>query len=139
MPARTIAVVTIAVLGGCGGRAAEEPPRASCFAEPDLLATEDQDGGMVPLYPGQKLEVRLRGNSTIHPPLEWSLATAPSHLRLEDRQVASEAPGAAGSGALWKFCFRAAGEGEGRVEFTGGASGRRIGFTVVSDNEMTID
>lgn len=139
MLARTIAVVTIAVVGGCGGRAAEESPRASCFGQPDLLATEDQDGGMVPLYPGQALEVRLRGNSTIHPPLEWSLAAAPPHLRLEDRQVASEAPGAAGAGAVWKFCLRAVGEGEGRVEFSGGASGRRIGFSVVSDNELIID
>lgn len=139
MLARMIAVLMATLVGGCGSRAAEEPPRNSCFAEPNLLATEAQDGGMVPLYPGQALEVRLRGNSTIYPPVEWSLASAPPHLRLEDRQVTSEAPDAAGAGAMWKFCFRAVGEGEGRVEFSGGASGRRIGFAVVSDNAMTID
>ena len=139
MLARTIALLTVALIGGCGGPAAEAPAGASCFASADLLATEDQDNGMVPLYPGQALEVRLRGNSTIYPPLEWSLAAAPPHLRLEGRQIVSEVPGAAGAGAVWKFCLRAVGEGEGRVEFAGGASGRRIGFAVVSDNEMTID
>ena len=77
MLARTIALLTVALIGGCGGPAAEAPAGASCFASADLLATEDQDNGMVPLYPGQALEVRLRGNSTIYPPLEWSLAAAP--------------------------------------------------------------
>ena len=129
-----LAVAAAALLGACGGQGGNDP-----LPTPDLFVTARHDNGIVPMRPGQVLEVRLDGNSTIDPPLTWSVAARPPHLRLNGERIVSLSPDADGAGATWIFSFTAVGEGDGRLVFAGGESGRRIGFQVESAEDLVID
>ena len=113
---------------------AETAPRKTRSTPPSaaIVATEAQDGSTLSLRPGQRLEIRLHGNETIDPPLAWSLAAAPPILRPVGAEILSDDPRADGAGATWIFRFTAVSQGEGRLVFSGGESGRRASFRVES-------
>lgn len=120
------ATALLAACGDGGQTNQARPPSA------DIVATAEQDGSTLSLRPGQRLEIRLEGNSTIYPPVNWSLAATPPILRPGGEEVVSDDPQAVGEGATWIFRFIAIGEGEGRLLFSGGESGRRVNFLVAS-------
>ena len=130
------------LLPACTPEPAQDPqpprPERSRFSPAHVTATEAQAGTTLNVRTRLILEVRLHGNATIDPPLVWSLAAAPPHLRAEGEQVLSDDPGADGAGATWLFRFRAAGEGRGALAFTGGGSGRRIAFDVVTPRDRVV-
>ena len=127
------------LLSACTSEPAQDPenadtPRAerSNFPPADFSATEAETNATLTLRPGQTLEIRLRGNATIDPPVTWSLAAAPPGLRPAGAQVLSDDPQADGAGAIWLFRFTAAAEGRGTLAFTGGESGRQARFEIVT-------
>jgi hypothetical protein len=111
----------------------------SRFPAAEIVATETQAGATLSVRPGQTLEIRLAGNETIDPPVAWSLAATPPNLRPAGLEVLSDDPQADGAGATWIFRFTAQGEGRGRLAFSGGASGRQLGFEVVTSRDGAAD
>jgi hypothetical protein len=126
-----------ALLGSCGGGKTEEQNGQTYARVPDVTVTEVHS--RAPLYVGQVLEVRLQGDDAIRPPLRWTLESAPAHLRLLHSDVLDAPGGAAGGGSTWIFQFTAVREGEGRLTFTGGQSGRRVSYEVLTDQNMVVD
>lgn len=126
------------LLPACTSEPAQDPeapnPRAerSRFPPADVTAIESQTRAPLTLRPGQTLEIRLEGNVTIDPPVDWTLAATPANLRPAGTQVLSADPQADGAGATWLFRFTAAGEGRGTLIFTGGESGRQARFEIVT-------
>ena len=127
MRRNALALAAAALLAACGdgGQANQAQPA-------DVTATEAQAGATLALRRGQTLEIRLHGNETIDPPLAWSLAAAPPSLRASGEEVVSDDPEADGAGATWIFRFTAVAEGDGRLVFSGGESGRQAVFVVVT-------
>ena len=133
---RTALLLAAALLAACGDGG---PANQTRSPSADIVATAAQDGSTLSLRPGQRLEIRLEGNSTIYPPVTWSLAAVPPILRAGGEEVVSEDPQAAGAGATWIFRFTAIGEGEGRLLFSSGDSGRRVSFLVASAADRAVD
>ena len=128
----TAALAAAALLAACGPQDPAARREQSRFPPADVVATGSQANAAIPLRSGQTLEIRLEGNSTIYPPVTWSVAAAPANLRPSGEEVLSEDPEAMGAGATWIFRFTAIAEGEGRLLFSGGESGRRVSFLVAS-------
>ncbi|MGQ0588708.1 MAG: protease inhibitor I42 family protein [Sphingosinicella sp.] len=107
---------------------------------PHLFVTEAHNGTIVALRPSEAFEVRLPGNSTISPPVQWTVAATPQYLRLSHRDIVSDAPGAAGAGATWIFRFTAVAEGrDRRLVFDGGDPQRRLSYEVEAAHDLVID
>lgn len=94
---------------------------------------------MVPLRPGQAFEVRLRGNRTTNPPIQWTLTEMPPHLRQLGVSLVSDSPDIPDAGATQVFRFGAVAEGESRLAFDAQGADRRVSFTVAAYNDLVID
>jgi len=117
----------------------EAPANQARLPPADLVLSDAHDGGVYPIRPGMTLEVRLRDNAAVDPPVEWSLAGAPLCLGPARRIGVSGDAEADGAAPIWIFRFRAIGEGEGRLMFDGGPSRRRIGMEVSCDSSTVYD
>ncbi len=135
---RIAAVLILTFIAGCVETEVSQQNRHR-LVQPDLLVTEAHNNSIVPLRVGQVLEVRLRGNSTVSPPLRWNLAAAPPHVRLRNSDIVSESPNAVGAGATWIFRFDAITEGQGRLAFDGGGARQQVSYEVEVNNNVIID
>ena len=91
------------------------------------------------LRPREVFEVRLHGNETIDPPVSWTVNAVPRFLERGGEVVVSDSSDAPGAGATWIFRFTAVAEGRGRLTFSGGESGRRKSFEILSDDTIVYD
>ena len=128
-------LMVAALLAACGTRD-DGGNSAGPLPPPDFTATAAHDGAILGMRPGDVLEVRLDGNSTIDPPVTWSVAGVPPHLRLNGERIESQSPGADGAGATWIFSFTAVAEGGGRLLFDGGESRQKVGLQVESAENL---
>jgi hypothetical protein len=128
-----------ALLAACGPQDPAARREQSRFPPADVVATASQANAAIPLRSGQTLEIRLDGNSTIYPPVTWSLAAAPPILRPSGEEVLSEDPEAMGAGATWIFRFTAVAEGRGRLAFNGGESGQQARYEVVVARDAAVE
>jgi hypothetical protein len=139
-PIRSAFLLAALLVAACGPQDPSARREQSRFPPADFTVTAAQDKSIVTLRPGQTLEVRLQGNSTIYPPVTWSIAAAPSILRPSGEQVLSEGgPELVGAGATWIFRFTAQAEGRGELVFSSGESRQRVSYNVESDATTVVD
>lgn len=137
---RRIAALLIGLcLTSCSGQESSPQNRQSQFVSANMYVTEEHDGSIVPLRPGQSFEVRLPENMAIDPPVQWVLSVVPPHLRLLGSSVASRSTRARDPATVRTFRFGAIAEGDGRLVFEARQAGRRVGFRVEAANDMVID
>jgi hypothetical protein len=124
-------------LAGCG----EAPPasKAGNSFRPVadvMISAAGESGASITMRVGQSLDVRRRGNSTVNPPDNWTVAETPSNLRAEGSTFQSDSgPGnepAVGAGGTTIFRFVATTAGRGRLALSSGPSGKSFSVEVVT-------